>query len=233
MRFASLVLALLAVSTSLAAAQPSTGTVFISGGAFAAIEQFPTSSGFGVPDSDASGTVAGGALGIGVHLTERLSARFEWSLTDRLKQTQDVIAYPYIPAELLAALSGAGPTIGRPDDSWLTLVPYTPETKRSTAAGFALLGYHIPAGRASIEVLGGLGLLNTDLETSYDVRVAGGRTVPALTEYKTSSYQAVAVVGADVAVPLTTHAAIVPQVRAYAHGGSLSVRPGLALRWTF
>ena len=58
----SLALALALSTPSLALAQPSSGTVFISGGAFAAIEQAPTTSGFGVPDADASGTVAGGGI---------------------------------------------------------------------------------------------------------------------------------------------------------------------------
>ena len=61
----SLTLALALSAPSLALAQPSSGTVFISGGAFAAIEQAPTTSGFGVPDADASGTVAGGAQSLG------------------------------------------------------------------------------------------------------------------------------------------------------------------------
>ena len=230
----SLALALALGAPSLALAQPSSGTVFISGGAFAAIEQAPTTSGFGVPDADASGTVAGGALGIGVHLTEKVSARFEWSLTDTLTRRQDGYAYPYVNPELLAAFSVPSLTIGRLDDAGLSLVPFTPETKRSTQAGFALLGYHVAAGRASIELLGGLGLLNTDVETSYDVRIARGSTFPApASGYKTSNYHAVAVVGADVAVTLTEHAAVVPQVRAYALNGALSLRPGLSLRWTF
>ncbi len=230
----SLALALAVGAPTFALAQPSSGTVFISGGAFAAIEQSPTTSGFGVPDFDASGTVAGGALGIGVHLTEKVSARFEWSLTDTLTRREDGYAYPYIYPELLAAVSGLGPTIGRPDGVGMSLVPFTPETKRTTQAGFALLGYHVAAGRASIELLGGLGLLNTDIETSYDVRIAGGTTFPApASGYKTSTYHAVAVVGADVAVKLTDHAAVVPQVRAYALNGALSLRPGLSLRWTF
>ena len=51
MRFvSSLALALVVLAPGLARAQPSTGTVFISGGAFAAIEQSPTSSGFGGSD---------------------------------------------------------------------------------------------------------------------------------------------------------------------------------------
>ncbi|MCC6989714.1 MAG: hypothetical protein IT181_11985 [Acidobacteria bacterium] len=226
----SLALALLVSAPAVALAQPSTGTVFISGGAFAAIEQFPTSSGFGVPESDSGGTVAGGMLGVGVHLTEKISARVEWSLTDALRQRQDSFAYPYLGAELTSFLPTT--SIGRFGEPALSVVPIVPETTLTTAAAFALLGYHVPAGRASIELVGGLGLLNTDVETSYDVRIAAERiTVPAA--YTSSTYHAVAVVGADVAVRLTDHAAVVPQVRAYALGGGLSVRPGLSLRWTF
>jgi len=235
MRLVSSLAFTLALSApALALAQPASGTVFISGGAFAAIEQAPTTSGFGVPESDASGTVAGGALGIGVHLTAKVSARFEWSLTDTLRRRQDGYASPFLNPELLAAISRPGPAIGRLDGAGLSLVPFTPETRRSTQAGFALLGYHVGAGRASIELLGGLGLLNTDVETSYDVRIARGGSFPARASgYKTSNYHAVAVVGADVAVKLTEHAAVVPQVRAYALNGALSLRPGLSLRWTF
>lgn len=228
----SVALALVVSAPALALAQPSTGTVFISGGAFAAIEQAPRTTSFGAPDQDASGTVAGGMLGVGVHLTERVSARVEWSLTDSLRQRQEGYAYPAFAGEF-AGLLTMNP-IGRPGDASLSIFPppVVPETKRSTAAAFALLGYHVPAGRASIEVLGGLGLLNTDSETSYDVRIAAERlTVPAA--FTSSSYHAVAVVGADVAVRLTGHAAVVPQVRAYALGGALSVRPGVSLRWTF
>lgn len=226
----SLALALTVGAPTLALAQPTSGTVFISGGAFAAIDQSPTNSGFGVPVSDSSGTVAGGTLGIGVHLTDKVSARFEWSLTDTLTRRENGYGFPFLNQELLAAISRPG----RRDGAGLSLVPFTPETKRSTQAGFALLGYHVAAGRASIELLGGVGLLNTDVESSYDVRIASGGTFPALdTRYKTSSYHAVAVVGADVAVKLTERAAVVPQVRAYALNGALSLRPGLSLRWTF
>jgi hypothetical protein len=226
----TLALALVVSAPGLVLAQPSTGTVFISGGAFAAIEQSPTSSGFGAPESNSSGTVAGGMLGVGMHLTEKISARVEWSLTDALRQRQDGFAYPYLASDIASWVPAT--SIGRLGEPSLSLVPIVPETKRTTAAAFALLGYHVPAGRASIELVGGLGLLNTDVETSYDVRIAAERlTVPAA--YTSSTYHAVAVVGADVAVRLTDHAAVVPQVRAYALGGGLSVRPGLSLRWTF
>lgn len=226
----SLVLALLLSAPVVALAQPSTGTVFVSGGAFAAIEQTPTSTGFGTPESDGGGTVAGGMLGVGIHLTEKISARVEWSLTDALRDRREGFTLPFLTSEIVSSLPMT--SIGRFGEPSLSVVPITPETKRTTAAAFAMLGYHVPAGRASIELVGGLGLLNTDLETSYDVRIATERlTVPAA--FTSSTYHAVAVVGADVAVRLTDHAALVPQVRAYALGGGLSVRPGLSLRWTF
>jgi hypothetical protein len=221
-------LAFLVSMPGIALAQSSTGTVYISAGALAAIEQSPTSSGFGAPKRDSGGTVAGGMLGVGIHLTEKLSARVEWSLTDALRLRQDGFASPLVTSNIVSPLSSFG-GFGGPS---LSVVPITPDTKRTTAATFAMLGFHVPAGRASVELLGGLGLLNVDVDTSYDVRIAAQRiSVPAT--YSSSTYHAVAVVGADVAVKLTSHAAIVPQVRAYALGGGLSVRPGLSVRWTF
>jgi len=220
------------VVPSFAAAQPSSGSVFISAAAFAAVEKAPTSAGFGVPESDSGGTVAGGGLGIGLHLTDRVTARFEWSMTDTLTQRSEAIIYPYVSSYDLGAFTSGG----LQGIDQLSLVPYTPEMRRDTAAGFALLGYHLPAGRASIEVMGGLGLLSERVQQRYDVRIANrpaGLSLPAAPAYESSSYHAVAVVGADVAVSLTTHAAVVPHVRAYARQGGLSLRPGLALRWTF
>ncbi len=225
-RVASLVPVLLAASTLMATAQPSSGTVFISAAAFAAIEKEPTFGGLGQPAGDLGGTVAGGALGLGVHLTEKVSARFEWSLTDTLRQSLDY-SYPFYPPHILAVLA-------LPVDLLPSTVPANSETRRSTSAGFALLGYHVTAGRASIEVLGGLGIINTDVTTDYDFRIARSfASIYPLPSNSNSTYDAVAVVGADVAVALTEHAAIVPQVRAYVRDGGMSVRPGLALRWTF
>ena len=118
----SLALVCLVSAPRLAVAQPSTGTVFISGGGFAAIEQSPTSSGFGAPRSDSGGTVAGGTLGVGIHLTEKISARVEGSLTGELRQRQDAFGYPYLTPEVLAAFSDFG-------SSSALVVPGMPETR--------------------------------------------------------------------------------------------------------
>ncbi len=239
MRLASFVALVFMVGSVTATAQPARGTVFVSASGFAAIETAPTFGGLGVASDGDSSTVAGGALGLGVHLTERLSARLEWSLTGALKQSQGMGGYPLFLGGGLTDVFAFGPGTNVPTTPGLTSLSFAPESiesKRSTSAAFALLGYHLGGGRTSLELLGGLGLLNQDVTTRYvyDRRRFGGLGLPfPIADDKTSSYHAVAVVGADLAVTLTGHAAIVPQVRVYALNGGLSVRPGVGLRWTF
>jgi hypothetical protein len=221
---ALLAFAVVALAPTLAAAQHDRGTVYISGGAFAAIEQAPSSTGFPGVDSDASGTVPGGMLGLGVHLTPRISARVEWSMTGELDVAQ---AYAY-PALLQAAGVSSLPI------SDLSIYAPGIEARRRTTSGYALLGYHVTGRRLGLEVLGGVGLVNEDTTSEYDVRILARAIFPApMLELKSSSYHAVAVVGADVAVALTRRAAVVPSLRAYALNGGLSLRPGVSLRWTF
>lgn len=225
----------LPVVTAVASAQPSPerGTVFIGASGFAAIEKAADTS--GIPDADEGGTVAGGALSVGVHLTPRVSARFEWGLTDRLT-SDGPFGYP-MPVDILSLLGGPGVsesflTFGPTDPT--SIVPANFRQERQTMTGLALLGYHLGDGRVSLEVLGGLGFVNQEVETGYDVRILmGGRTSLSTQTYTTSTYHAVGVVGADVNVALTDHASIVPSVRAFSLNNGLSLRPGLGLRWTF
>lgn len=215
---------------AVAGAQPDRGTVFITGGAFAAVERAPDSSGPGFDGPDANGTVPGGTLGLGVFLTDHVSARVEWAMTDRLKTDASPIAYPASTFEMPGGMFGLTmPGLG---SSSIYVPDYT--QSRRTSAVFSLVGYHVGRGRVSLEALGGLGLLNENLRTQYDVRILAGRgaALPR-SEYESSSYYAVGVVGTDIHVALTDHAAVVPTLRAYATGGRLSVRPGLSLRWTF
>ncbi len=221
---AVLALTLVTLAPASAAAQQDRGTVYISGGAFAAIEQAPSSTGFG-GDTDASGTVPAGMLGVGVHLTPRVSARVEWSITDELDINQ-AYAYP--------ALLSLAPGVGSLPFSDLSIYAPGIESRRRTTSGYALLGYHVTGRRLGLEVLGGVGLVNEDTTSEYDVRILARAIFPSpMPELKTSSYHAVAVVGADLAVSLTRRAAVVPSLRAYALNGGLSVRPGVSLRWTF
>lgn len=221
----ALALALVACFPFFAAAQHDRGTVFIGAGALAAIEQAPSSTGFPGADGDASGTVPGGMLGVGVHLTPRVSALVEWSMTDELSFTQGYAVSPALVSELAV--------LGVPVTDLSIYDPRVEQTRRTTS-GYALLGYHLTSRRAALELLGGVGVVNEDTTSQYDVRILARSTFLApMPELKTSTYHAVAVVGADVAVSLTRRAAVVPSVRTYVMNGGLSVRPGLALRWTF
>lgn len=212
----------------LAQPSPETGTVFVGATGFAAVEKLPTSSGFGL-DDDASGTVAGGALHLGLHLTPRISARLEWGLTDTLRSSQTLGVNP-LAASFEFGFVGSVVSGG----TELSIVSSSVERKRQTAVGSLLVGYHVAAGRASIEVLGGIGFVNQDLQEGYDVRILRSQSLPfPQPQYRTSTYHAVAVAGADVSISLTDHAALVPSVRAFALNGGLSLRPGIGLRWTF
>ena len=114
------------------------------------------------------------------------------------------------------------------------LVPQEITERRDVKAGFGLVGYHLGGGRASIELLGGLGLVNGHVTVVTEIRLpvpAAARRLP-LRAHDLESIMPWPW-SARAAVSLTTHAALVPQVRAYVLNGALQVRPGLGLRWTF
>ena len=86
--------------------------------------------------------------------------------------------------------------------------------------------------------MGGLGLVRSSVNSSYEVRVSVPTGFfapidPYTSNFANTSYHAVAVVGADAALSLTSRLALVPQVRTYALNGGLSLRVGAGLRWTF
>lgn len=224
------------VTPALAQPSPERGTVFIGATGFAAVEKTPSSSGLADSD-DGGGTVAGGMLSVGVHLTPRVSARVDWGLTDRLETNQGM-ALPFASEREFPGLGGllggveGGFTFGTSDPT--SIFPSNYRQERQTMTGLALLGYHLGEGRVSLEVLGGLGFVNEEVETKYDVRILlGGRLNTSEQSFRTSTYHAVGVVGADVTVALTDHAAVVPSVRIFSLNNGLSLRPGVGLRWTF
>ena len=217
---------------TLATAQPARGTMFVSGIAIAAIESNPIYGSrdlFGVAGNENTSTVAGGTLSLGVHLTPRISARAEWTLTDTVRRDLD-------NAQLLAVVAFG--TLGS-TPAELTLPPFAQTTtsamrKREASA---LVAYHLGSGRASLELVAGLGLINRRGDTVDEIRYTaplfGVTLPPSRTESHFSSVDATAVVGLDLAFTLTDHASLVPQVRVYSQSGGVSLRPGLGFRWTF
>lgn len=218
-----------------ASAQPSPerGTVFIGAAGFAAVEMEPETTGL-EGATDAGGTVAGGLLSVGVHLTPRVSARFEWGLTGQLETSQSYNILAALDRPSFDVLGGIETFLSYGTADLAAIVPANYRQERQTMTGAALLGYHLGDGRVSLEVLGGLGFVNQEIKTRYDVRILfGGPTSISERSYTTSTYHAVGVVGADVAVALTDHAAVVPSLRVFSLNNGLSVRPGVGLRWTF
>lgn len=230
---AALLTSFLFVPAAFAQPSPERGTVFIGATGFAAVEKEADA---GFEDADNGGTVAGGMLSVGVHLTPRVSARFEWGLTDRLRTDQSYVIGVPLDTSLSQLLGRNGletwTSFGPAD---LTSVfPSNYRIERETMTGLALLGYHLGEGRVSLEVLGGLGFVNQEVETEYDIRILlGVRESISRQSYTTSTYHAVGVVGADVTVALTDHASVVPSIRVFSLNNGLSLRPGLGLRWTF
>lgn len=212
---------------SFAAAQARTGTVFLTAAGIAAIDQAPdggSSALFAAPDR--GGTTAGGALALGIHLTPRFSARLETQVSGAVKNSQ--------------VLAGGADTSLFPIPGVQVLrLEQTIATSREATPVFALLAFHLDGARLSLQLAGGLGMVHQTERTSLRTRLVGG-TLPAGvnldtlgSEARVSDYHAVAVVGADAALAFGSHAALVPQVRAYVLAGGLSLRPGLGLRWTF
>jgi hypothetical protein len=145
-----------------ASAQPAAdaGTVFVGASGFADIRRAPTTALQNGPADDARGTVPGGALALGVYLTPRLSVRAEWSLSDTLPLDRDSRIYPYAVEDLV---SGGLPPVG-------LIMPQEITEERDVKAGFALIGYHLGAGRASIELLGGIALVNAQVTTITEIQ---------------------------------------------------------------
>lgn len=210
-----------------AVAQTRTGAVFVTASAIAAIDQAPDAAQgalFTTPDS--GGTAGGGALGLGIHITPRFSARLEAQVSGKVRSDTTLPSVLSTPVFELPGLP-------------LLRLEQTLSTSRQDTPVFALLGYHLDGARLSLQLVGGLGVVHQERSTTLRTRVVSGSLPPGFglddvgSGVSTSDYQSVAVVGADAALGLGAHAALVPQVRAYVLSGGLSLRPGLGLRWTF
>jgi len=226
-------LALLLLAPIGAGAQQDRGTVFLGAGALAAVERFsslsPDLTGIG---GGSDGTVAGGTAGLAVHLGQHWSARVEWSLTSTLtstrRDTQTIPTYPFLSTTFPP---GLGELVYVPTTS-------TQTTRRESQAGFTLVGYHLGEGRTTMELLAGLGVVAERAETEYmrepSPLFPNGPQFP-LPSFTTgtTTYYAVPVVGVDVRAGVTRSLSLVPGVRVWATDDRVSIRPTVAVRWTF
>jgi hypothetical protein len=194
--------------------------LFVTGNVFASIELHSAAE----SDEDVlfaedlSGTTWGGGFGVGVFLTPRWSAQVEFAIPGSLKAESE-------------RSSGFIPPIGE--------IKQRNEQEVRTRSASVLLGYHAPAGsRVRIGYLAGLGFVRERRHLTNELvlptPLPPGIILPGpFFETTLETSGSAAVVGLDVDVAAGSRLTIVPQVRAQVSNGVISVRPGVAVRWTF
>lgn len=216
------VLALVAMS-SRASAQ-GLPKFFADGVGYLGIDQFDHSAdGAFDGEINPSGTVGGGTVGVGTFLTSNVSVRFEASFESGI--SGDVPYLPYIAAYGALYQVPSGELVP-------LLVPnFRHEQHKRTFA--ALAAYHRGEGRVRMAYLAGLAILRTEDRTTVDRSflplVPGG--IVARDESRYVSYTNAPILGVDVQIEVAKHLALLPQVRALALDGLVSIRPGIGLRW--
>ena len=125
---------------------------------------------------------------------------------------------------------------------------FTSETTNRYSATSVLLGYHLPArGRVHAGFRGGISFMHRTasyvtptVSESSSVTVGTPSSPPqaastltvTANEYDSTLNVLTATVGAEAAVDVSSHFAIVPEVRVHAGGiGAILIRPGVSARW--
>jgi hypothetical protein len=161
----------------------------------------------------------GGAFALGVFVSPSVSLRVETSFQGNHVTTEETSIA---------------------SESTSSLLRYTTSTTDLTAAA----GWHQGTGRTTVSYLAGIVFRRQETDTfarftypNVVVRTVGGRPVqviePVTTEenYTTTMYDTGLMAGIDVTVNVSSHLAIVPQVRLVGSSYSWSVRPGVLMRW--
>lgn len=225
-----------------ASAQPAG---YITGSGFTDIKRFSSTGEIGYlggEDSSLDGTGAGGGLRIGTFLHPRLSLELA---VDAGTRTQVEFPSPY--ATILAIY----PLVRFPK--------LTASTRFLTVS--TLVGFHPPAhGRVRFGYLAGFSFVRSTYKSDYLVRILPATATLSSISFATANVVAPviypppipsvsaltqtdntngAILGFEAAVDLTTHLAVVPEIRALtfarANGGPgvFLLRPGVGVRWSF
>src|SRR5262245_46378849 len=122
-------------------------------------------------------------------------------------------------------------------------VEVSPQSQDQLEAGrvdtglLALTGYHAPRhARIRLAYLGGVVFLRERFRRTAVSNTAGiPPVIPASSMFSddtTTTFRPAVAVGFDAEISLTSHVAVVPQLRVVAPSAGLSIRPGVAVRWT-
>jgi hypothetical protein len=191
-----------------------TSGVFVHGGVFASIERFPhiETDLDAAPFEDPSGTVFGGTFGVGGFLTPRLTARLEVALPAELEEDEE---------QAIGPISASG------------------HSEIQLRDVYVMLGYETdPGRRIRLSYLAGAVLRQRRIEREATI-VSQPPVFPIIPplirrfDESIVSYETSLALGLDAAAMMTERLALVPQMRVVVAGGSLSLRPGVSVRWTF
>jgi hypothetical protein len=230
--FAVLSASILAVAFAAPAGAQDAPKFFADGIAYAGLERYDhsTSESFRESGFDPSGTVGGGTVAVGTFLSDRVSVRFEASFETGLEFPTSRVLPAY--STLITALppnSGLSPTIYFPVD-------IDEEQRRRTFA--TMIAFHQGRGKARVAYLAGLAIVNTEHRTTYSRDITP--LLPLIStlpvgyfdsDFKNTHYSTAPALGVDVEIAVGRHVHLLPELRAIASEGVISIRPGIGLRW--
>jgi hypothetical protein len=230
--------ALHACLVALACSQPAWAQthIYVSGDLFADIRRMtrvvsPPDSGT-IDTSSPDGVTGGGGARIGAFFSP------EWSLELGVDAGKETSATTTVAIPLPAGLPVSLPT-----------PRFDSRTSGRFVATSVLIGYHPPArGRARAGFRGGLSVMRADSTfTSVSSTIIGPIIVspsplappviaPPTINVTTSeiarvAYGMFATMAGEVAIDISSHFEVVPEVRAHVNTSTLLVRPGVAARW--
>lgn len=223
---------LVGVQSATALAQPG---IYVTGAVFADLRR---GSGVTSPDSTTLDTnTAGGGVRVGAFLATRWSLEFGVDAGAPTDAATSISSASQAPASLGSPLDVLGT---RPS---IVAVTFDQTVRTRVTATSILLGYHPPArGRLQAGFKGGMSFVqsNSTLTSTLGYRVTDPRLapivlLPAPTTTTTTlvDRDIAATAAAELAITLSTHAAIIPEMRAFGFGNQLILRPGACLRWSF
>jgi hypothetical protein len=203
--------------------------VFIQGGALAAIERRSHSDidstdalALVVAPDDGGSSAPAGTIGAGVFLRPFLSARADVVFTGEFEQENPIA----IPAGLVF-----------PTDAVIRPIS---QSRTRSAEVHALLAYHLPTERRfRLALLAGVSFARQRTRFNSDFFIATVPGLPGVTrsaptrqiEYSFVSYRRDLVIGVDGEFALGEKFALIPDLRVIGGSGSISIRPGVTVRW--
>ena len=248
-------LSLIALAVVLIAASSAHAQVFASGAAFGDIKRFS-----GDPsNSTLDGTAFGGGARVGMFVAPQWSVEVGIDVGARTTKTRSLSIPRRLTPPISADLAALGLTSSFPIGILPPVFSFQSRYTNRLIATSVMLGFR-PAttGRVHPEFLGGLTFVHftRTFDTSGPTPLASGvvwtgattslsqvsyivAPAPVVRPQRVVDNVPAAAVGFNLALDLTRHLALVPEVRAHAfslNGGGPSafvLRPGLAVRWNF